>query len=607
MDTSERHTTFRWRIEQKPEGGFIARSADSPDTLEGTTREEIEAKMREKLAAVLGPEIAAKVDFHHTGAPQVHVEKKISVRWNKNVQPPGGGRSVPAVIDAGTLGYPLKSLKELPAGEYYVQALVNVYTEFHRADGHTIWAHMDQWEGQQFNKSPGNIYSAVQKVHLDPKAGYDVKLSLDTLIPPVEVPADTEWVKHIKIQSAMLTKFWGQPIYLGATVLLPKGYDTHPKVDYPVIYEQGHFSLRPPLGFSTTPPTPAELKRAGIYAGFLNRGYDLYKNWTTDNFPRMIVVTFQHPTPYFDDSYAVNSANVGPYGDAITKELIPYIEKKFHGIGQQWARATYGGSTGGWEALASQVFYPTFYNGAWAFCPDPVDFHRYQIVDIYDDKNAYWLQGPFGRVPRPDMRDPDGTIVSTMESSNQWERVLGSHGRSTQQWGIWQAVFGPVGSDGYPKPIWNPATGVIDHQVAEYWREHYDIEHILQSQWKTLGPHLVGKIHVSVGTMDTWYLNLAVKRLQKFLDHTNNPYFAGSFEYGPGQPHCYTGKPNLPARIGGLSATARVLRAAAQRLPDTAPGGAEISRPHLGHTGRIRNKGREQCPYPYHHGAQHAP
>ena len=140
-----------------------------------------------------------------------------------------------AIIDNATPGYPLRNLHEIPAGEYYVQALLNIYTEFHRSDGHTIWAHMDQWEGQQFNVSPGNLYSEAQWVHLDPAAGYDIRLSLTKVIPPAQTPADTPWVKHIKIQSEMLTKFWGHPIYLGAIVLLPKGYDEHPNTHYPEI------------------------------------------------------------------------------------------------------------------------------------------------------------------------------------------------------------------------------------------------------------------------------------------------------------------------------------------------------------------------------------
>ncbi|HEV8491617.1 MAG TPA: hypothetical protein VGR76_05070, partial [Candidatus Angelobacter sp.] len=133
-----------------------------------------------------------------------------------------------ATVDALTLGYPLKSVRELPAGDYYVEALLNVYTRFQRSDGNTIWAHMDQWEGQQFNKSPGNLFTEVGHFHLDPLTGYEIRLSLDHKIPTPLPPGDTQYVKHIKIQSKLLTQFWGQPIYLGATVLLPEGYETHP-------------------------------------------------------------------------------------------------------------------------------------------------------------------------------------------------------------------------------------------------------------------------------------------------------------------------------------------------------------------------------------------
>ena len=153
-----------------------------------------------------------------------------------------------AVLDGTTVGYPPERLGDIPAGSYYVQAIANVYTEFHRADGHTVWLHDDQWEGQQFNRSPGNIVSEVQQVFLDPDAGYTVELELTEVLPPVEVPPDTDWVKRIKFQSDLLTEFWGRPIYPGATVLLPKGYDDDPERRYPVVYGQGHFSLGAAVG-----------------------------------------------------------------------------------------------------------------------------------------------------------------------------------------------------------------------------------------------------------------------------------------------------------------------------------------------------------------------
>ena len=253
-----------------------------------------------------------------------------------------------AVVDDGVYGYPLEHLHELPAGDYYVQGLLNLYTTFHRADGHTVKMHMDQWEGQHFARSPGNLYSEVQKVHLDPAAGGTVKIELTKIIPPITVPADTEHVKHIKFQSPLLSKFWGQPIEIGATILLPKDYDKDKNVSYPVNYEQGHFSTGNPCRFS-------EGSSGGQRPQRQNGRVPLSESWLSDNYPRMLFVTFQHPTPYYDDSYAVDSPNSGPYGQALTQELIPYIESHFRAIPKPYARILSGGSTGGWESLALQV------------------------------------------------------------------------------------------------------------------------------------------------------------------------------------------------------------------------------------------------------------
>jgi len=218
-----------------------------------------------------------------------------------------------AVIDATNLGSPVESLNGLPSGDYFVQAMISIYSEFKRADGHIVWMHDDQWEGQLWSRSPGNLKSKVEKVRLDPKAARDQTITLvaSDVIPAIAVPADTEWVKRFKIQSPTLTKFWGRPIYVGATVLLPKDY-SRATLSYPVIYEQGHFQLDAPMGFRTEPPTEAELKEADPSARFLKRGYELYQAWTSDNFPRLLVVTFQHPNPYFDDSYGGELGECGP-------------------------------------------------------------------------------------------------------------------------------------------------------------------------------------------------------------------------------------------------------------------------------------------------------
>lgn len=440
----------------------------------------------------------------------------------------------PAVIDGNTLGYPANSLRDVPAGDYYVEALVNVYTEFHRSDGHTIWAHMDQWEGQQFNRSPGNIYSEVQKVHLDPAEGYDVRLSLTKIIPPIAEPPDTTWVKHVKIQSKLLSAFWGHPMYIGAVVLLPKGYDAHPGARYPVIYEQGHFSLAPPFRFSTVEqPVPPRFQSL-LKSYNLETSYKFYQAWNSDNFPRMIAVTFQHPTPYFDDSYAVNSANNGPYGDALLTELVPYLESHFRMIPQGWARVLTGGSTGGWESFALQVLHPDFFGGTWTLYPDPIDFRHYQLTNIYEDDNAFWEPGHHWlQVPRYMEREPYGQPETSAQKFSQLEDVLGSHGRSGQQLEIWEAAYGPMGDDGYPKPLWDKRTGKIDHSVATYMRDHgFDLGYDLRTNWKTLGPKLRGKLHLYVGDMDNFYLNLAVYDVEAFLKSTTDPSYDGDIQYG---------------------------------------------------------------------------
>jgi hypothetical protein len=428
------------------------------------------------------------------------------------------GPGTAAIIDSSTSGHPVGSLRDIPAGDYWVEPFVNVYTRFARADGHTVWMHMDQWEGQQWKRSPGNLFGEPAKIHFDPASSTPIRLVADKIIPPVQVPSDTQYVKHIKLQSQVLTKWWGRPIFLGATVLLPKDYDAHPDVHYPVNYEQGHFSLNAPGGFG--------------------RGGPLDKVWLADGTPRFIYVTLQHPSPNYDDSYGVNSENNGPYGDAIMQELIPAIETKFRVIRQPWARVLSGGSTGGWIALAHQIFYPDFYGGTFASCPDSVDFNYHQIVNIYKDPNAYFVDAGWTHVERPSHRRPDGNILSMMKDENRYELTVGDHSRSGDQWDIWEATYSPVGPDGYPKRLWNKATGEIDKTVAEQWKK-YDLLNILRTNWPTLGPKVAHKINVYIGDMDSYYLNDAVENMNDFLSKADNPKWTGEIVFQRRAPHCW--------------------------------------------------------------------
>jgi hypothetical protein len=491
-----------------------------------------------------------------------------------------------AIFDSGVLGFPVDSLGKIPAGEYVIQALLHKYETFHRADGHTLKLPKDRGEGQMWSIAPGNLLSTPRKVRIDPRKGGMIHITLDKIIPPFAEEQDTKFIKHIKIQSQRLTEFWGCPMFLGAVILLPTGYEEHPEARYPLMIYHGHFSSEfdALVGFREKPPAPEETSenatRPGVwgeyYRDYEEYSYKFYKDWTGPAFPRMILVTIQHANPYFDDSYAVNSANLGPYGDAITYELIPYIEQHYRGIGQGWARTLYGGSTGGWESLAVQIFYPDEYNGTWTFCPDPIDFRAYSLVDIYTQKNAYYRDSCWKRTPRPAFRNEIGEVLSTNEETNHLELVLGTHGRSGYQYDIWQAVFGPVGDDGYPKPIWDKRTGVIDPSVAAYWQEHYDLRHILERNWKSLGPRLKGKIHIYVGEMDNWYLNNAVYLMEAFLKSTKDPYYDGTVAYGDRQPHCWCGGAGLSLPVSMLTINQRFAPEMAAHIVKTAPPGADV-------------------------------
>ena len=488
----------------------------------------------------------------------------------------------PAIVDAAVFGYPIRSLEQLPPGNYQVQAVLHRYETFERADGHVVKLPMDRGEGQHWNRAPGNLYSTPQQIEVDPAVAEQISISLDQVIPPIEKPSDTEYIKHIQIQSEKLTEFWGRPMFLGAHVLLPEGFDEHPQARYPLMIFHGHhpddFG-----GFRTEPPDPDLVceysERFGVdcYNRIVQQeAYDFYGAWTGPDFPRFLIIEIQHANPYYDDSYAVNSENVGPYGDAITYELIPHIEKTFRGIGEPWARFLYGGSTGGWEALAVQVFYPDEYNGCFAACPDPIDFRAYTSVNIYEDANAYYAEGSFKKLPRPGHRNWLGHVDATVEDYNHMELALGIHSRSGDQFDIWEAVYSPVGEDGYPKPIWDKLTGAIDHEVANHWRENYDLRYILERDWATLGPELEGKINIYCGDMDNYYLNNAVYLMEDFLESTTDPHYAGEVDYGDRAEHCWNGDHENGNHISRLRYNSFYVPKILKRIEESAPPGADL-------------------------------
>ena len=486
-------------------------------------------------------------------------------------------------ITATAFGYPIQSLAQVPPGEYYVQALLHKYETFHRKDGHVVKLPMDRGEGQQWNQAPGNLYSKPVKIRVDPRLKNIIRIELTEEIPPIKEPEDTKYIKHIKIQSKLLTEFWGRPMYLGAHILLPEGWDTHPEVKYPLAIFHGHFPANF-SGFRTMPPDTAlkpdyieRFKLTGYNKIVQQEAYNFYKQWTGPGFPRVIAIEIQHANPYYDDSYAVNSANIGPYGDAITYELIPEIEKRFRGVGQGWARFMYGGSTGGWEVLAAQVFYPDEYNGCYAACPDPIDFRAYTVVDLYKDKNAYYLESDYKKTPRPGMRNYLGHVSTTLQEMNYRELTLGTKTRSGQQFDIWEAVYSPVGADGYPKPIWNKRTGAIDSTVAAYWKEHFDLSWIMKRDWAKIGSKLKGKVHIYCGDMDNYYLNNAVYLTEEMLKALDNPTYDGEVDYGDRAEHCWNGDHTQPNYISRLRYHSMFITKWAEEMKKRAPANADLN------------------------------
>jgi hypothetical protein len=431
-----------------------------------------------------------------------------------------------ATIDASSDGFP-QAVAELPDGDYFAQAVIDVYTQVHRSDGHTLWVHLNGGEQETFNIAVGNLYSTPQKVHVG--SGGTVSLMANHVIPPNPAPADTEWVKHVRIQSEKLTAFWGHPIYINATVLLPKGYEQHPEARYPTVFTMGH---EVPFSFDPKPEPPATEQQ--LVDRGLESGYEFYQSWTSNNFPRMIAVSFQQQTPYFPDSYSVNSVNEGPYGDAMIEEVIPYLESHFRMIAKPYARLAEGASTGGWQTLALQLYHPDFFGGIWCLQPDPISFRHYQMVNAYQDENAFSIPtGPIIRALRPMRRSVEGQVTISVRDLSRFEAVLGSHGRSSYQFEAWEAIYGPIGADGYPVPLWDKQTGKIDHAVADYMRDHgYDLLEYTKKNWSTLGPKLIGKLHFFAGDMDNFYLNLAVYDYQAFLKTTANPHYEAEFNFG---------------------------------------------------------------------------
>jgi Putative esterase len=403
-------------------------------------------------------------------------------------------------FDDSAAAFPIDKLSSVPPGEYFAQAVLHTNRDLN------------------LPCAPGDLYSPPLKIVFPPPIDQAIRLELTRKMPEEELPRESDQVKFIKLESPLLSKFHGRPMFLRAGVVLPRGYADEPERRYPLRVHIGGYGMRCSAA-------------AGMMHGPFSR---LRNDWNADDAPRFVMLVLDGAGP-LGDPYQVNSENHGPYGDALTQELIPHVEKQFRCIGEPWARVLDGGSTGGWVSLALQVFYPDYFNGCWAGFPDGLDFRAFQLIDIYEHANAYVNEFGF---ERPSKRTRDGDVEFTVRHECRMENVLGrgdSWTLSGQQWGAWNATYGPRGPDGRPVPLWNARTGVIDKSVLEHWKK-YDLRRVLETQWPTIGRKLRGKIHIWVGDADEYFLDKGVRLMERFLETASPPY-GGWVRYGSRQGH----------------------------------------------------------------------
>ncbi len=451
----------------------------------------------------------------------------------------GGGRVELNGSDSRVYGYPLPAIHNLPDGRYFVQAFMNVYETFHRSDGSVVKLHMPCGDGHRIIWSTGNIYSDVAEVNIT-RDGTPTQLVLSHVIQPLDKTPpggtcqqgnlpESSHVKFLKIKSQRLSQFWGRPMYVAARITLPRGYGEHPQMRYPVIFAMDHH----PRAYSMD-------GKGWSYSLKEDGGDEFSRWWLGPNAPQVILVQPLSENPFYDTSYWVNSANAGPYGDVLTQELIPEIDRRFRTIDARWARTSTGCSSGGWMAAATLVFYPDLFGGAFVFAPDMVDFRSLWLMDLYTDTNAYMNRTEWREWPRPYFRNSsDGNTLATVGDWAHLELAMGDNDRSGEYFAHQEATWGPQGANGYPMPRWNPLTGEIAHAVAEKFRK-YDISLYLADNWQRMEPKLRGgRLKFFVTEQDDYYTNLAVHQLQKRLA-TLKPESDVEFTYYPLGGHCST-------------------------------------------------------------------
>jgi S-formylglutathione hydrolase FrmB len=380
-------------------------------------------------------------------------------------------------VDADGIAYP-GPFSDLKPGNYQAQAVLDV--------GHTY-----NYSGREAGDWVSGV---VALAGWAPGEAKEPVLTLTSEVPARAMPKGTaaeEAAAHLEqMQSAVLTAFWGRPTYVRAWVILPPGYAAHAKKRYPTVYWTHGFG--------------------GNLAYSKLSGERIYKREAEGKMPPMIWVMLDESLPTGTHEFA-DSVNDGPWGEALTKEFIPYLEAKYRMDAKPSGRFLQGHSSGGWATLQLQVNYPRMFGGTWSTSPDPSDFHDFTGVDLYaPHANVYHRADG---TPYPLVRN-HATVIETFEQFSKMERVLGLYGG---QMASFNWVFSPRGKDGRPLAMFNWETGDVNPAVVAYWRDHYDLAHICEADWARRGPLLKGKIHVTVGTADTFYLDGAAHKFDAVL------------------------------------------------------------------------------------------
>lgn len=403
-------------------------------------------------------------------------------------------------VDADEVAFP-KPFSALPAGDYEVQAVLDV--------GHTYnysGRSPQDWISNVLplaNWTPGNGSEPVLRLDRHPEQDPKRAAALANL----KAEAKPGIAQLEEFTSPLLSRFWGRPVKIQAWVILPPRYDGHGVEKYPTAYWTHGFS-------------------GGIDSAMVS-GLRLYERMKDRKMPPMIWVMLDESIPQGTHEFA-DSVNNGPWGTALTTEFIPYLEAKYRMDARPSGRLLNGHSSGGWATLQLQVNYPKIFGGTWSTSPDPSDFHDFTGSDLYAS-NANVYHRPDGSAT-PIFRDK-GAVIATAEQFARLESVLGPYGgqMSSFDW-----VFSPKDNDGAPEPMFDRQTGNVNPEVVSYWHEHYDLAHVTEANWAERGADLKGRIHLCVGTADTFYLDGAAHKFEAVLTRLGaDPHFT----YLPNRTH----------------------------------------------------------------------